>query len=141
MPSLPADLTRKAKTVIALLVDAEPRPPEHGPGWLVTVERRIRCERWTEVCEAVAAQPTLDAEAIAAQLVPAPVASPPAGGFSSPDPTPPPLEPWTGPEEDPTAGPYVDDPAEKLAAAHQALAAARKPPMGPPPISLRGAVA
>lgn len=141
MPSLPPDLTRRAKTVIALLVDAEPRPANHGPGWVVTVERRIRTERWTEVCEAVAAQPSLDADTIAAQLAPAPAASPPTGGFTQTEPTPPSLEPWTGPELDPEAGPYVDDPTEKLTAARRALANTRKPPPGPKPIATRGAVA
>lgn len=141
MTALPPDLTRRAKTVIALLVDAEPRPANHGPGWLVTVERRIRCERWDEVCALVADQPSASPEAIAAQLVPAAVANPPAGGFSHTEPTPPPLEVWTGPELDPAAGPLVDDPSEKLTAARQALAAVRKPPMGDPPVATRGAVA
>jgi len=68
-------------------------------------------------------------------------------GASPPDPpaaeasmSPTPLAEWTGPEHDPAAGPFVDDPAEKLAAAHQALAAARKPDMSPPPPSTRGAI-
>lgn len=140
MASLAPDRIRLAKAVIAALVDAEPRPANHGPGWLVTVERRIRTERWPDVCALVAEHPDLDAEAIAAQLVPAAVASPPAGGNFQTQPTPSPLEQWTGPEYRPEDGDLVTDPAEKLAAAHQALTAARKPPMGPPPIPTRGAV-
>lgn len=56
------------------------------------------------------------------------------------EPTPPPLDVWAGPELDPTAGPLIDDPTEKLTAARQALAATRKPEMGPPPATTRGAV-
>jgi hypothetical protein len=134
------DQHRTAKAVLKLLVEAEPRPAHHGPGWTVTVERRIRNERWPDVCALVAEHPELDPQTLADMASPT-VASAPAGGNFQTDPTPPPLEPWTGPDDDPTAGPYVADPTEKLAAAHQALAAARKPPMGDPPISLRGAVA
>lgn len=53
------------------------------------------------------------------------------------------LTEWTGPEHEPADGPLVDDPTEvhtRLEHARAALAAARKPPMGPPPIPTRGAV-
>jgi hypothetical protein len=141
MTALAPELTRKAKAVVAQLVDLEPRPTNHGPGWLVTVERRIRTERWPDVCALVAAQPDADPEDLAAQLAHAPVASPPAGGIFQAQPTPPVLEVWTGPELDPTAGPIVNDPTEKLNAARELLARTRKPPLGPPPVPTRGAVA
>lgn len=141
MASLPPDRMRLAKAVVARLVELEPRPATHGPGWLVTVERRIRNERWPDVCTLVAQHPDLDPQTLADMASPT-VASPPAGGiFQTTEATPPPLEEWAGPDDDPTAGPYVDDPTEKLAAARTRLTTARKPPMGDPPISTRGRVA
>ena len=53
------------------------------------------------------------------------------------------LTEWTGPELDPSAGPVIDDPTEarsRLERARQLLADTRKPPMGDPPISTRGAI-
>lgn len=50
---------------------------------------------------------------------------------------------WTGPEHDPADGELldtIDAVRPKAAAARQALRTARKPPMGDPPISTRGAV-
>lgn len=145
MPSLAAAQTRLAKAVVARLVEAEPRPANHGPGWLVTVERRIRTERWPDVCALVAAHPTADPEDLAAQLAPAPTASTPAGGiFQTQEPTPPPLEVWNGPERKPEDGELldtVDAVRPKANAARAALAATRKPAMGEPPTPTRGAVA
>lgn len=132
------DQHRTAKAVLALLVANEPRPANHGPGWIVTVERRIRAERWPDVCALVAEHPDADPHELADMASPA-VASAPAGGnFQTAEPVT--LTEWDGPEHDPDAGPVIDDPRPKLAAARRALAAVRKPEMGPPPVATRGAV-
>lgn len=136
------DQTKRAKAVIDRLVEAEPRPANHGPGWIIAVERRIKTERWPDVCALVAEHPDLAVDELVAIASPSP-ASPPEGGVIHPEPPNPSsaITEWTGPDHDPADGPVVDQPADvraRLDAARAALHATRKPDMGPPPVPTRG---
>ena len=125
------DQIRRARCVIDWLVTNEPgrERAESEDAWLNAVTKRIKAQRWAEVCEAVEANPDLSAATIAERLAGKPVAPIPA--VTAPD-GPPPLEPWTPPEPEPSAGPVLTRTAAaaKVAAIKAHLRTVTKPPIG-----------
>jgi hypothetical protein len=127
-----------AHQVIDLLADHEtPGPAIRDPElWRKAVRNRLRTQHWDLVVAALEDNPDQAPADIAAAIRaahPAPNATAPMAAITE----------WAGPEYDPADGQildHIDAVRPKANAARAAIAAARKPPMGDPPISTRGTV-
>jgi hypothetical protein len=136
------DAHRRARTIIDLLVDRalDGRTLANPVGYRREVLAQKRTQHHQTILEILAAEPELDDQAVADLLEPP--AAPAVDRHEPPNPSSAITE-WTGPERDPADGElldHIDAVRPKANAARAALRAARKPPMGPPPISTRGAI-